>query len=148
MRIVFMTLMVAIALPAAAQAAPPQASDRTDAAVAALQSPIVQDGLARTITQLAGIVMDTRVGGLAVLTDPAEDVRPNDTLGDVVRRRDPEADTHLYEKTRRSIATAGAVAGGVAGQVAAIDRTAARLQAALAPLLAMLGSNDNAPDGR
>ena len=145
MRIMPLALLAAIALPAAAHAAP--ASDPADAAVAAIQNPLVQDGLARTITQLAGIVLDTQVGGMAILTDPAKDIRPGDTLGDVVRRDDPEAERHLYEKARRSIATAGAVAGGVAGQVAEIDRTAVRLQAAIAPLLAMIGSTDRVAAG-
>jgi hypothetical protein len=141
MRMLSLALLGTLALPAAAHAAPPApAPDRTGMAVAALQNPVVQDALAHTVTQLAGIILDTRVGALAVLTDPAADIRPGDTLRDVATRNDPDVERHLYEKTRRSIATAGAVAGGVAGQVAEIDRTADRLQAALAPLLGMLGS--------
>ena len=104
-------------------------------AAAALQNPLVQDGIAAAVAQLAGIVLDTRIGPLAALSDP--DARPEDTLRDVERRRDPDYEAHLRERTRGAVATAGAVAGGVAVQSAELKRTADRLHAALAPLLAM-----------
>lgn len=136
-------LLAATALPAAAVAAPPEA-DRAGHAAAALQNPLVQDGVAQALTMLAGIILDTRVGPIAALADPAVGVRPGDTLRDVAHRDDPQFERHLYEKTRRSVATAGAVAGGVTQQVAEIDRTAGRLKTALAPLMAALASHRDA----
>jgi hypothetical protein len=145
MRILCFALLAA-AVPAAALPAPanaaPLPTDRLDQAAGALQNPLVQDGIARALTQLAGIVLDTKVGPLATLADPQGDVRPGDTLGDVARRSDPDVDRHVYDSTRGAVATAGAVAGGVSGQMAEIDRTAGRLTAALAPLMAILGSRD------
>ena len=109
-------------------------------AAAALGNPLVQDAAARTLTQLVGIVLDTRVGPAAALTDPEEDVRPNDTLGDLVRRDDPRFEQHLYEGTRRSLGTAAAVAGGAAVEAKELKRTADRLDAALAPLIGALSA--------
>lgn len=130
--------ILAIALPAAAHARDAAPRPRIDAAqaTAALRNPLVQDGLAQAITQLAGIVLDTRVGPLATLTDPRDDIRPGDTLRDLKHRDDPDYERHLHESTRHAIATAGAVAGGAQAEAAELNRTAARLKAALAPLLA------------
>lgn len=127
-------VIAAACFPAAASGASPQAN-RAAQAAAALQNPLVQDGLAGVLTELAGIVLDTRIGAIAALADPGADLRPGDTLRDVTHRDDPQFERHLYEKTRRSVATLGAVAGGVAQQTAEINRAADRLKAALAPLL-------------
>ena len=104
-----------------------------------MQNPLVQDGLAAAISQLAGIVLDTHVGPLAALTGPDGDVRAGDTLRDVERRRDPGFEAKLHDRARGAVATAGAVAGGVAVQSAELRRTADRLRAALAPLMAYAG---------
>lgn len=105
------------------------------AAAAALNDPAVQQIAALEIASLAGIVLDTRIGALAALTDPRDHVRAGDTLRDVVHRGDPDAERHLYEQSRRAIATAGAVAAGSVAEAAELGRTAARLRAALAPLI-------------
>ena len=124
----------AFIMPAAVHAQPPQAAIDPAQAAAALQNPLVQDGIAAAVARLAGIVLDTRVGPLAAMTDPG--VRSTDTLRDIERRRDPDYEAHLRDRTRGAVATAAAVAGGVATQSADLTRTADRLQAALAPLLA------------
>jgi hypothetical protein len=131
-------LLSLIAAPAVAQRAPvpPQAPALSaDAAAKLLADPATQDVLALQIAGLAGIVLDTRVGPLASLADPRDGVRPDDTIRSVQRRRDPEFDRHLYEGSRRAVASAGAVAG----EAAELQRTAQRLRAALAPLIAAAG---------
>ena len=137
--------MIALAL-ILAGAAPGAVSHKptAEAAAAALNDPAVQQIAALEIASLAGIVLDTKVGALAALTDPRDHVRPGDTLRDVVRRRDPDAERHLYEQSRRAVATAGAVAAGSVAEAAEISRTAARLRAALAPLIGTL----NGPTAR
>jgi len=139
MRIVPAIVLAAVLVPAAAAARPPEA-DRAAQAAAALQNPLVQDGVARTLTQLADIVLDMRVGPLAALAAPEAGLRPDETLRNVQQRTDPDFDRHLRESTRAGVATMGAVAGGVAAQSAEIGRTVARLDSALAPLIAALGS--------
>lgn len=114
------------------------AHPRVDPADAArlLGDPRVQEGAASALEQLAGIVLDTRVGPLATLADPS--VPPQATLRDLERRDDPDFDARLHRDTRRAVRTAGAVAGGAAVTAGELRRTADRLQAALAPLMAAL----------
>lgn len=141
MRIAFATLVLIAASPATA--APREAVRPTpEQAAAALQNPLVQDVAARALTQLAGIVLDTRIGPLAPLAGQDAGVRPNDTLGDMVRREDPRFEEHLYRDTRQALGTAGAVAGGAAAEAQELKRTTDRLKAALAPLLGALDQND------
>ena len=110
-------------------------------AAQALGNPLVQEAAARALTQLVGIVLDTRVGPAAALV-PDEDARPGDTLRDMVRRDDPRFEEHLYQDTRRSLGTAAAVAGGAAVEARELKRTADRLDAALAPLVGILGGDE------
>lgn len=133
---IVLALLVA-ASPAAAQ--PPKATLPSGAdAARLLENPAVQDGAARALAQLAGIVLDTRVGPLAALADPNGDVRPSETLRDLKTRDDPHYEQHLYSDTRQALGTAGAMAGGVAAQTDELRRTAARLHDALAPLIGAL----------
>ncbi|WP_174278373.1 hypothetical protein [Sphingomonas bacterium] len=104
-------------------------------AVRLLANPAAQDLIAQKIASIAGIILDTKVGPVATLTDPRDHIRPEDTLRSVEQRRDPELDRHLYEGSRRAVATAGAVAGGAAIEAAELRRTADRLRAALGPLV-------------
>jgi hypothetical protein len=129
-------LLSAIALPAAAQSSP-----EVDAA-RRLEDPMVQEGLAMAVASMAAIVLDTRVGPLASLLDPGSGVRPSDTLRDVQRRRDPDFEARLHDDTRRAVATAGAAASGAAAMSSELQRTAKRLEAALAPLAGVIGSAD------
>lgn len=133
MRIVLAAIALTVAAPAVARE-PARVSP--EQAAAALGNPLVQEAAARALTQLVGIVLDTRVGPAAAV-DPS--VRSSDTLRDVVSRDDPRFEEKLYEGTRRSLGTAAAVAGGAAAQAREIERTAARLEAALEPLLGVLG---------
>jgi hypothetical protein len=130
-------LALALSLVSAPALAQPHRAARPspEQAAAALGNPVVQDLAASALTQLAGIVLDTRVGPAAALAGPNADIRPNDTLRDMVRRDDPRFEEHLYRDTRRTLGTAGAVAGGAVAQAKELQRTADRLQAAIAPLL-------------
>jgi len=127
-----------VATPALAQPSRARPEDGARAAAAVLGSPITQDAVAATVARLADILLDTKVGPLAALTDPDADIRPNDTLGDVKRRDDPDFDRRLYADTRHAVAVVGAAAGSAAVEAASIRRTADRLREALAPLAAAL----------
>ena len=128
-----------LALATPALAAPEHRASRPTAeqALAAANNPLVQEAAARSLTQLVGIVLDTRVGPAAALA-PEADLRPTDTLRDVVRRDDPRFEEHLYQDTRRGLGTAAAIAGGAAVEARELKRTADRLDAALAPLVGLL----------
>lgn len=134
----FAVASLLIAAPAFANphAAPvrPSAAD----AVRTAQNPLVQDAAAAYLDQLVGIVLDTRVGPAAALTDPRDDIRPSDTLRDLKLRDDPQFERHLRADTRRAVGTTAAVAGGAMAQAAELKRTADRLQAALGPVIAAL----------
>lgn len=114
-----------------AAAVPVQALPSPDAAATLLADPATQRTAALALASLAGIVLDTRLGPLASLADPADRARADDTVHDLARRRDPAFDRHLYERSQAAVATAGAVAA----EAAELKRTADRLHAALAPLL-------------
>lgn len=132
---------VLLATAAPALAAPREAARPSPAEAArALQEPLVQDAASAMIVRLTDIILDTHVGPAAVLADPRDRVRPNDTLGDLARRDDPEFEAHLRRDSRRAVGTAAAVAGGVATESAELKRTAARLDEALAPLLGAVGA--------
>ncbi len=125
-------------LAAPAVAAPPQAArPSAEQAVRVLQEPLAQEMAAGVIDQLVGIVLDTRIPA-ATLTDPR--ARPDDTLRDLARRDDPPVEQRLRENTRRAVGTAAAVAGGTMAQAGELKRTAARLEAALAPLIDTLAA--------
>ncbi|QYE33011.1 hypothetical protein KZX46_02405 (plasmid) [Polymorphobacter sp. PAMC 29334] len=128
--------LLAVASPSAAQEAPrPRHRLTPEDAARLLANPAAQNLIAQKIASLASIVLDIKVGPLAALADPRDDVRPEDTLYSIERRHDPDLDRHLYERSHRAVATAGAVAGGAVTEEAELRRTAARLRAALAPLV-------------
>jgi hypothetical protein len=137
MRLIATAALVCIlATPAMAQ------SRDQDAAVAqALKNPIVQEMVAATVSNLAGIVLDTRVGPLAHYADP--EVRSSDTLRDIERRRDPDFEKRLHDDTRHAVARAGAVADDVATMSKSLQATSDRLRAALAPLRKTVESYDD-----
>jgi hypothetical protein len=126
--------LLSVATPAWAEAREPGRTD-TGAIASVLGDPAAQDALAETVDRLAGIVLDTRVGPLAVLTDSRDDIRPDDTLRDVREREDPDFERRLQRRTRRAISAAGTAAGVAATQMAELRRTAERLQQVLGPLL-------------
>lgn len=130
----FLLALLVATSPAAAQQVGPSRLKAADAA-RLLASPAAQDLLAAQIAALAGIVLDTKVGPLAALADPRDDVHPNDTLHSIERRRDPEYDRHLYERSHHAVTTAGAVVGGAVTEAAELQRTADRLRAALTPVI-------------
>ena len=138
MRIALAAFALIAASPAVAQTREP-VRPTPEQAAAALGNPLVQEAAARALTQLVGIVLDTRVGPAAALTHPDERIRPTDKLRDLARRDDPQFEERLYHGTKRTLGTAAVVAGGAAAQAKELKRTADRLEAALAPLLGALG---------
>ena len=122
-------ILCTIAVPAMAQS-----RDQGAAAAQALKNPIVQEAVAATVSNLTGIVLDTRVGPLSHYADPEDDIRPNDTLRDIERRRDPQFEKRLHDDTRRAVASAGIVAEDVVTMSKSLQETSDRLRAALEPL--------------
>ncbi|MGI4733108.1 MAG: hypothetical protein ACRYFW_15380 [Janthinobacterium lividum] len=133
-KLLLAAVLVGASSPVAAQEVSSAHPTPADAA-RLLTNPAAQDLIAQKIASLAGIVLDTRVGPVAALTDPRDRIRPDDTLRSVEERRDPEIDRHLYEGSRRAVATAGSVAGDAVVEAAELRRTADRLRAALGPLV-------------
>jgi hypothetical protein len=131
-----------VALPAAAQS-----RAQAEQAAAALENPFVQEGVATMVDQMVGALLATRVGPLARYTDPRDDVRPNDTLRDLQRRRDPQFEARLHDDTRRAVAVTGATARDTLAMADELQRTVGRLQAAIGPLAGALQSYRPAPDG-
>ncbi|MCH7860261.1 hypothetical protein ACQKOH_17685 [Sphingomonas sp. NPDC092331] len=140
-------LFCAVAMPALAQqsqpastrdASPRDAStrDRAEALARALNNPMVQEGAAAMLTNLAGIVLDTRVGPIARYADPR--IGEQDTLRDIQRRNDPDFEKHFHQDARAAVAVAGKLTDGALQMQESLDQTAARLRAALAPLRAAL----------
>lgn len=117
-----------IAAPSAAQVGdvPPEVelADR-------LNDPVVQQAVPAAMAAMLAALMDTRVGGLAALTDPAEDIRPGDTLGDLVARDDPGFQTRAYADARRSTEMMGRMAGSIATIMPELRASADRMRDAL-----------------
>ena len=118
-----------IAAPVAAQyhdAPPPEVAlaDR-------LNDPVVQHGVAASMSAILAALMDTRVGGFAQFTDPHEDIRPSDTLGDLVARDDPYFQERAYADARRSTEMMGRMAGSFAAMMPELRNTADRMRSEL-----------------
>lgn len=121
-----------VASPALAQDRGPGLRDMdADRAAALLSNPAVQDGLAAVLSQFTDAFLETRVGPMAALTNPRDDVRSSDTLRDVLRRDDPDFDRKLRRNTRRSLAIAGGAARGAAEMSRELRATTERLRAVL-----------------
>lgn len=120
------TAAALIAAPAVAQERAPEVelADR-------LNSPAVQYSVPAAMTALLGALMDTRVGGFAQFTDPEEDIRPNDTLGDLVERDDPEFRQRAYTDARRSTEMMGRMAGSFAAMMPELRASADRMRGEL-----------------
>ncbi len=123
---------------AAATPAFAQSDEQAQAAAKALQNPLVQELVAGMVDNLAGAVLDTQVGPLARYAPRDADIRPNDTLRDVQRRRDPGFEQRLHANARQAVATAGVVAEDAIAMQQSLQQTSDRLRAALAPLRAAL----------
>lgn len=132
-------LLVPSILALAVMASPAAAQDRRpaprgmdlDRAGAMLSNPMVQDGAAAIIADFADALLQTRVGPLAALTDPRDDVRPGDTLGDLARRDDPYFDRRLRDNSKRLVGAAGAALGAAGQMSRELEATAARLRAVM-----------------
>ena len=119
------------ATPALAQARLPHRAPDLDQAGKMLSNPAVQDGLTDIIAQFADAFLQTRVGPVAMLTDRRDDIREDDTLGDVIRRDNPDFDRRLHDNTRRTLATTGRALRGASEMERELKATTARLQALL-----------------
>ena len=119
--------------------ATPQVSTRDLAQLGdTLSNPAVQDTVAAVVDQFAAVLLDTRVGPLAQYTDPRDRVRPDDTLGKVIERRDPAYADKLHEETRQLVRGAGRAASGTATMSAELARTSERLRVLVAQTRAAL----------
>lgn len=130
-------LLCAAATPALAQQSqPPSTRDKAEAFAKALDNPMVQEAAAAMLSNLAGIVLDTRVGPAAQYVDPT--VGEQDTLRDIQRRNDPDFEKHFHDGARRAVAAAGKLTQDGLAMQDSMEQTAARLRAALAPLRSAL----------
>lgn len=127
----FLSFGLVMATPAVAQDRAPDPERSADKMARTLSDPAVQDGIAGIIGDLASAFLDTRVGPLARYTDPQDDVRPDDTLGTLVRRDDPAFDRDLHDQARNAVAAAGTMAGDAATMSGELRATANRLRRVL-----------------
>lgn len=93
-----------------------------------LSNPVVQDTIAAVVDQFAAALLDTHVGPLARYADPRDRVRAEDTLGQVIERRDPAFADKLHEQTRQAVRGAGRAASDAATMSTEVDRTSDRLR--------------------
>jgi hypothetical protein len=126
-----LSLGLVMATPAVAQDRAPDPERAADKMARTLSDSAVQDGIAGIIGDLANAFLDTRVGPLARYTDPQDDVRPDDTLGTLVRRDDPAFDRDLHDRTRGAVAAAGTMVGDAAAMSGELRATANRLRRVL-----------------
>lgn len=108
-----------------------------------LSNPTMQAGIAGVVTAFADAVLDTHVGPLARYVDPRDNIRAQDTLGDLVRRDDPGFDQRLRQRTRGALAVAGQGARDGAAISNELGKTVARLRGLLNATAAVL---DQQPD--
>jgi hypothetical protein len=122
-----------VATAAALIAAPVAAQERAPEADLAerLNSPVVQYGVPAAIATMLSALMETRVGGFAQFTNPEEDIRPNDTLGDLIERDDPEFRQRAYADARRSTEMVGRMAGSFAAMMPELRASAERMRGEL-----------------
>lgn len=98
----------------------------------ALSNPMVQAGVAGLVGAFANTLLDTRIGPLARYADPRDGIRAQDTLGDLVRRDDPQFDARLQRRTRSAVAATGQAARDAAAMSRELGKTADRLRSLLA----------------
>lgn len=127
-------LLCAAATPALAQQSQPRPStrDKAEAVAKALENPMVQEAAAAVLTNLAGIVLDTRVGPIAHYADPT--IGEGETLRDIQRRNDPDFEKRFHDQARRVVAATGKLTQDGLAMQDSLEQTTARLRAALAPL--------------
>ncbi|WP_375398489.1 hypothetical protein [uncultured Sphingomonas sp.] len=123
-------LLALIAMPAAARdragAPPPREPNARDAA-RILSSPTVQAGVVGLVGAVSDALLDTRVGPIADIA-PDSGVRPDDRLGDVVRRDDPGFDRRLRSNMQGAMATTGRAAGDIATMTDELRATIERVK--------------------
>jgi hypothetical protein len=125
--LLFPALLLASPAIARDRDAPPPAPD-LHAAAKALSNPVVQAGIVGVVSALSDIVMDTKIGPLA---DVSPDVKPNDTLGSLAERRDPEVRAGITRGTQGAVAAAGRAAGDASAMSDSLAATLGKLRAAL-----------------
>ncbi|MDQ2879349.1 MAG: hypothetical protein M3R41_09785 [Pseudomonadota bacterium] len=131
MRYALILPLALAAAPAAAHEAPANPAPTLDTAATLLSDPMVQEGVATLVTQLAGALLDTHVGPLARYTDPHDHIRADTTLADLVARNDPAYARHLHDKALGAATAAGQAARDAVAMRAELKATAARVRAIL-----------------
>lgn len=81
---------------------------------ALLSNPAVQEGVAATVDQFADALLQTHVGPLARYTDRRDGIRPEDSLGDLAARDNPNYRRDLHDSARGAIAATGQAARDLA----------------------------------
>lgn len=127
---------IALTMTALATATPALADERVRAPTArelaelgdTLSNPAVQDTVAAVVDRFAAVLLDTRVGPLTRYADPRDGVRADDTLGQVIERRDPAFADTLHEQTRQIVRGAGRAAGDTATLSVELQRVGERLR--------------------
>ena len=132
MRLILLPIALVVASQAHAQdhAAPRQVT--AEQVGEALSNPMVQAGIAGLVGAFANTLLDTRVGPLAHYADPRDGIRAQDTLGDLVRRDDPQFDARLQRQARNAVAATGQAARDAAAMSRELGKTAERLRDLLA----------------
>ena len=138
MRLILLPIALVVASQAHAQdhAAPRQVT--AEQVGEALSNPMVQAGVAGMVGAFADALLDTRVGPLAHYTDPRDGIRAQDSLGDLIRRDDPDFDARLQQRTRAAVALTGQAARDAAAMSRELGKTADRLRVLLATTSAAL----------
>lgn len=133
MRLLFaVPLVLLIALPATAQQRDSRRpAPSADQVATALNDPLIQEGVAAIVGQMADAILDTHVGPMAHYADPRDGIRPNDTLRDLAHRDDPALERHLHDSTVGAVASAGRGAKDAVAMTAEINAAAARLRRVL-----------------
>jgi hypothetical protein len=108
----------------------------------ALSNPMVQTGIAGLVGAFANTLLDTHVGPLAHYTDPRDGIRAQDTVGDLVRRSDPQFDARLQRQSRNAVAATGQAARDAAAMSRELSKTAGRLRELLAMTSAAVEAAD------
>lgn len=111
--------VVALGLPGAAFAQSPEIE-----VAERLNDPVMQEGVARSVSGALAALLDLRIGALERAIDPWSDADPRATLRD---RADPYLEDDIEYETRRATATMGAVVDEVAIMMPELRGVASRI---------------------
>lgn len=131
-RYMLAVVALAVATPALAHDRQPPSTAADAAQLGALLSnPAVQDSVAATVDQFADALLQTHVGPLARYTDRRDDIRAQDTLGDLAARDNPNYRRDLRDSTRGALAATGQAARDLASLDSELRAATARMRRVL-----------------